>query len=133
MAEAVARQAIESGNVNGAGRDVFVCSAGLAAWDGGPVSDETLAALARLGIEFDGHSKRLTGEMIRKAQVVLGMTRAHVLAARALVAGEPHQEKVQLLDPSGDVEDPIGMTQSAYDALATRMAKVIPSRLSQLL
>lgn len=133
MAEAVARHALESGAVNGAGRDVFVCSAGLAAWDGGPVSDETIAALERLGIEFDGHSKRLTAEMIRKAQVVLGMTRAHVMAARALVAGEQHQEKVQLLDPAGDVEDPIGMTQNAYDALADRMTRVIPGRLSQLL
>jgi protein-tyrosine-phosphatase len=71
--------------------------------------------------------------MIRKAQVVLGMTRAHVMAARALVAGEQHQDKVQLLDPAGDVEDPIGMTQNAYDALADRMTRVIPGRLSQLL
>ena len=80
-----------------------------------------------------GHSKRLTAEMIRKAQLVLGMTRAHVMAARALVAGEPHQDKVQLMDPDGDVEDPIGMAQSAYDALAERMTRVIPARLAELL
>ncbi len=133
MAEGVARHVIDSGKVKGAGKDVFVCSAGLAAWDGGPVSEEAVAALERLGIEFEGHSKRLTAEMIRKAQLVLGMTRAHVMAARALVAGEPHQDKVQLMDPEGDVEDPIGMAQSAYDALAERMTRVIPARLAELL
>lgn len=133
MAEAIARDALEKGLVKGHGREVFVCSAGLAAWDGGPVSDETLEALSRMGIVFDGHSKRITPEMVRKATLVLGMTRAHVTAARALVAGEPHSEKVQLLDPEGDVEDPIGMSQSAYDGLARRMAKVIPPRLAQLL
>ncbi|MBL9140789.1 MAG: hypothetical protein JNK53_02880 [Phycisphaerae bacterium] len=133
MAEAIARHALDNGGVRGAGREVFVCSAGLAAWDGGPVSDEAIAALQRLGIEFEGHSKRLTAEMIRKAHLVLGMSRAHVTAARALVAGEPHAEKVHLLDGTRDVEDPIGMTQSAYDALAERMARVIPARLVELL
>ncbi len=133
MAEAIARHALDHGAVRGAGRDVFVCSAGLAAWDGGPVTGETLAALHRMGIEFDGHSKRLTAEMVRKASLVLGMTRAHITAARALVAGEPHAERVQLLDPAGDVEDPIGMQQGAYDALAERMARVIPARLAELL
>jgi protein-tyrosine-phosphatase len=133
MAEAIARHALESGAVRGAGREVFVCSAGLAAWDGGPISEETVAALQRLGIEFDGQSKRLTAEMIRKAHLVLGMSRAHITAARALVAGEPHADKVQLLDPTRDVEDPIGMTQSAYDALADRMVRLIPPRLVELL
>lgn len=133
MAEAIARHSLDTGAVRGAGREVFVCSAGLAAWDGGPVTEETIAALHRLGIEFDGRSKLLTGDMIRAAHLVLGMTRAHITAARALVAGEPHADKVQLLDPAGDVEDPIGMTQNAYDGLAERMARVIPKRLVELL
>jgi len=133
MAEGIARQLLESGKVAGHGGEVFTASAGLAAWDGSPVSAETLDALRRRGIRFDGHAKRLTPEMIRKASVVLAMTRSHMVGARALVAGEAHQDKVQMLDPGGDLEDPIGMGQPAYDALAARLARVLPGRLSELL
>jgi protein-tyrosine-phosphatase len=71
--------------------------------------------------------------MIRKASVVLTMTRSHMVGARALVAGEAHQDKVQMLDPAGDLEDPIGMGQPAYDALASRLERVLPARLAELL
>ena len=133
MAEGIARQLLESGKVSGHGGEVFTASAGLAAWDGSPVSAETLEALRRRGIPFDGHSKRLTAEMIRKATVVLTMTRSHMVGARALVAGEAHQDKVQMLDPGGDLEDPIGMGQPAYDARAARLERVLPGRLAELL
>jgi hypothetical protein len=56
-----------------------------------------------------------------------------VVGARALVAGEAHQDKVHALDPSGDLEDPIGMGQNAYDTLASRMERVLPERLASLL
>jgi protein-tyrosine-phosphatase len=85
------------------------------------------------GIHFDGHSKRLTPEMIRKATLVLTMTRSHLMGARALVGGEAHQDKVQMLDSGGDLEDPIGMGQIAYDALALRLEQVLPGRLRELL
>lgn len=133
MAEGIARALLESGKVPGHGSEVFVASAGLAAWDGSPVSSETLASLKKLGISFDGHSKRLTPEMIRKASVVLTMTRSHMVGARSLVGGEPEQDKVHMLDPSGDLDDPIGMGQAAYDALAGRLSRVLPGRLKELL
>ena len=133
MAEAIARDLLDHGQVPGKGRDVFVASAGLAAWDGSPVSRETMATLDRLGIDFDGSSKRLTPEMIRKADFVLGMTRAHVIAARAMVGGERHAEKVQPVDLAGDLEDPIGQGQGAYDALAERLQRDLPGRLQELL
>jgi protein-tyrosine-phosphatase len=133
MAEGIARDLLETGQVAGHGREVFVASAGLAAWDGSPPSRETLSTLERLGIDFDGHAKRLTPEMVRKADLILGMTRAHVMGARSLVAGEPHADKVQVLDPGGDLDDPIGQGQEAYDALAERLQRVLPARLKELL
>jgi protein-tyrosine-phosphatase len=133
MAEGIARHLLQSGRVAGHGGEVFVASAGLGAWDGNAVSPETFDALRRRGIRFDGHSKRVTSEMIRKASVVLTMTRSHMVGARALVAGEAHQDKVQMLDPAGDLEDPIGMGQPAYDALASRLERVLPARLAELL
>jgi hypothetical protein len=55
------------------------------------------------------------------------------MGARALVGGEAHQDKVQMLDSGGDLEDPIGMGQIAYDALARRLEQVLPGRLQELL
>ena len=133
MAEAIARDLLESGQVPGHGREVFVVSAGLGAWDGSPYSGETLETLRKRGIRLDGQAKRLTPEMVRRASLVLGMTRSHVMGAKALVGGEEHQRKVHLVDVAGDMEDPIGMGQAAYDALAERMDRVLPGRLKELL
>jgi hypothetical protein len=40
---------------------------------------------------------------------------------------------VQPLDPVGDVDDPIGMGQRAYDELAVYFAELIPQRVAGML
>jgi protein-tyrosine-phosphatase len=137
MAEAIARHALNSDPALAAAKrdDVFIASAGVFATDGVPTTSETLAALAQMGIEFEGRSKRLSDPMIRKAAYVVCMTAAHQAAARDLVADSPaDQGKIVLLDPAGtDIADPMGMGQRAYDLLARRMQSLVPSRLHQLL
>lgn len=139
MAEAIARQALLHGASDTASRkdDIFIASAGIGALDGMPTTHETIEALKRMGIEYDGRSKRLTEQMIRKATLVVCMTASHQAAARRLVAdsSDPRdQAKIVLLDPQGgDIEDPIGMGQREYDALAERMKTMIPARLKDLL
>ncbi|MAT80065.1 MAG: protein tyrosine phosphatase [Phycisphaerae bacterium] len=126
MAEAIARSVLD-------GKDTFVASAGVAAGDGAPTSRETLRALESMGIEYQGHSTPLSAEMIRNADLVLCMTRSHQDVARRLVEGDPDQEaKVLLLDPDGDVPDPIGQGQSRYDELAEFFSKIIPDRVAAL-
>jgi protein-tyrosine-phosphatase len=133
MAEAIARALIDRGAIHGAA-GVFVASAGTHALDGQPVSRETMAALRARGIGHSGAAKRLTAPMIRRAELVLGMTEGHVAAARSLVAGEPaEQAKVQRLDPAGELDDPIGLGQAAYDGLAVRLAELLPRRLAEAL
>lgn len=135
MAEAVARFLIERGMVPGVGRDVFVASAGVAAGDGIPMSEEAVQALAKQGIDHDGTSKRVTAEMVRRATVVLGMTHGHVAELRRLAAGldPPASVIVEPLDLRGDVEDPVGMGLPAYDRLVRHFLEVLPKRLSELL
>jgi len=138
MAEAIARHALQAdpGLAGGteADRDVFVASAGVGALDGMPTTHETIEALRRRGIEHDGRSKRLTDAMIRKADLVVCMTASHQAAARRLVDDAPeHLARIVPLDPAGDIEDPIGMGQREYDALADRLATLIPDRLRSLL
>lgn len=133
MAEAIARDAVERGRIPGA-RDLFIASAGVHAADSAPVSSETITALRARGIEHRGSSKRLTAEMIRRADRVLAMTQSQAEAARRLVPGElAEQAKILALDVDGDVEDPIGLGQSAYDELAERLYELIPPRLAEIL
>ncbi|MFM1830703.1 MAG: hypothetical protein RLZZ558_1043 [Planctomycetota bacterium] len=134
MAEAVARHALDAGEVAGISEPVFVASAGLAAGDGIPVTPETITALERLGIRHQGTSKPVSAEMLRKAHRIFAMTQSHVRAAqRLLPAGDPARERIEPLDPSGDVEDPIGLGQEAYHAVAKRFRTLVPARLRQAL
>jgi protein-tyrosine-phosphatase len=129
LAEGIARHLIEQGLL-GENADVFVASAGVAAGEGVPTTAETVAALADLGIDYVGTSKPLTAEMIRKADLVLAMTAGHVGVARALADGDG-DDKIRRLDPDADIEDPIGLDQSAYDALAGRLQTIISEQLRE--
>lgn len=134
MAEAIARHQFDREKVGGITGSVFVASAGMSACDGSHISPEAIDSLQRMGISHDGSSKRLSAEMIRRADLVLGMTAGHVNGARRLVAGEPeHIAKIVALDPDGDVEDPIGMGNAAYDRLGAQFLELIPRRLSEML
>jgi protein-tyrosine-phosphatase len=80
------------------------------------------------------HAKRLTPDMIRKADLVLGMTASHVARAQALVGNDPKVcARILLIDPEGDVADPIGLGQRAYDELAEHFGQLIPKRLTGML
>ena len=134
MAEGIAQKLAEQGRFPATLGALFFASAGVSAFDGASTSHETVEVLRRLGAPVPEHSKRLTPEMIRKADLVLGMTAAHVARARALVAGDAgSQVKVQPLDPEGDVDDPIGLGQRAYDDLGAYLMELIPQRIAGML
>ena len=127
MAEAIAADLLSDS-------EAFVASAGVAASDGAPPSRETLNALESMGIEYEGHSKPLSMEMIENADLVLCMTRSHQAAARSMVGGDSElAARIQMVDPDGDIPDPIGQGQAIYDKVARRLQKVIPERVADLL
>lgn len=136
MAEAIADhwlRELATDDRPGGEPDWLVSSAGIAAGDGAPVASEAIAALAAMGIPHDGRSKQLTAAMIRGADLILGMTEGHVAAARSLVADSPADaRKVRSIDPSGDIEDPIGLGQDVYNEVARRMQELVPARLREL-
>ena len=132
MAEAITRSLIDKGLlVDGSG--FFVASAGVATAGGSPPTPEALVALAALGIEHTGTSTPLTGEMVRNADIVFGMTQGHVRAAREAAGKEAPDDRVVRLDPDADIEDPIGGDRSAYDALAQAFLEIIPRRLKEFM
>ena len=128
MAEAIARSVLADRE------DIFVSSAGVAAFNGAMPSLETIETLDRMGIEHDGLSRALTADMIQNATFVLGMTNSHVRAARALVEDDQTlRNRILPLDPDGELPDPIGMGQSTYDALGQRLVELIPKRIRSLM
>jgi protein-tyrosine-phosphatase len=134
MAEGIAQRLAEQGALSKELGPLFFASAGVSAFDGAATSDETVKVLERMKAPVPEHSKRLTAEMVRKADLVLGMTASHVARARALVADDPSAAgRIHPLDPQGDVDDPIGLGQRAYDDLADAFTKLIPSRLAEML
>jgi protein-tyrosine-phosphatase len=133
MAEGIARHQLDSGLL-GPQPDIFVASAGIGASEGVLPTPETLATLSDMGIEYSGRSKRLTEQMIRKADLIFCMTAGQQSAARELVSDFPAEaEKIVLLDPDADIQDPIGMGQEAYDAVGRRLATLVPQRLKDVL
>ena len=105
-----------------------VLSAGAFASAGVPASPEAIDALAKMGLDLSGHrTRRLTVDMIQEADVIYGMTRAHQQAVRDLVPSAA--AKTLLLDPNGDIEDPIGTSPTLYQ----RCAEVIRRRIEQRL
>ncbi len=133
---------------------VDVSSAGL--WEGGfPVSKPVLAAVAERGGDLGAHrSRRVTTEMARDADLVLGLAREHVhevvaldpgLAARTFTLkalarhldGRPPRQAGQSLaeyvgaeavlpaGPDDDVEDPYGGPASAVAETAEEIAALL--------
>ena len=71
LAEGIARDLLARGAVDGLEEGIFVASAGVLAADGVPISIESAEALERRGIPAEGTSKRLTSEMIDRADLCL--------------------------------------------------------------
>src|SRR6266850_541251 len=79
MAEGLFRHAIK-----GRG-DYEVFSAGVGAVDGLPPSEHAVRALRELGIDISlQRSRMLSGEVVRQADYIFGMTQSHVAAITML-------------------------------------------------
>lgn len=130
MGAAIARRLIEEMDLGGL--KITALSAGVSAGEGAPAAPEAIEAVRRMGIEMGRHSSTyLTRELLARADLVFGMTRSHVEAARAI---DPSASaRIMLLDPDGgDIADPIGMSQEAYDRAAAAIRAAIERRLAAI-
>ncbi len=128
MAEAIARQVLAQG---GDEIPTRVMSAGVAAGNGQPMTAEAREALSELDIDAGAHrSRSLTLDMVRDADAVYTMTRAHRDAV--LEVAPDLESRIHLLDPDGrDVKDPIGLPLDEYRSTARALREVIQRRLAQ--
>ncbi len=135
MAEAIAKQLIAKQRglaVDELERDgVRVASAGVYAAPGMPASPEAVAHMKQVGIDLSGHrSQPLTPDMIREADALYCMTHAH---RQAILQMDPSaQSKTWLLDPGGEVGDPIGSGLESYQRCAQQIRDGLTVRLKEL-
>ena len=87
-------------------------SAGLGASAGDQPPEDAIAVARELGYDLSSHrARRLTEEMLERADVVVGMTAAHVsaLGGGARLLGE------------ADLDDPIGHGRGTYRRVYTQI------------
>ena len=115
MAEGIFRKAVE-----GSG-EYRVMSAGLGALEGQPPSAYAIQAVKELGIDISGQrSRMLTAELVRSADIILGMTHGHVDTVALLYPAVAEKafllrEFDETLEPyEKDISDPIGSSYEIY-------------------
>jgi tRNA threonylcarbamoyl adenosine modification protein (Sua5/YciO/YrdC/YwlC family) len=107
-----------------AGKGVEVVSAGLHAASGGRVSPEAVEAAAKLGADIASHrTRRLTTELIRRADVVFCMTGQQAAEVRRMV-GDSGADVLRL-DLAEDITDPVGLDDRAYARTARRIQQAL--------
>lgn len=102
-----------------------VRSAGTQALDGAPAHFEAQAVARAAGLDLTDHrSQPLTPDLVRWADIVLGMSRRHVVAAREM----DDAADVRLLtefDPAGahdgGIVDPIGHSRDVYASVFDKL------------
>jgi protein-tyrosine-phosphatase len=118
-------------------RSLRVISAGVAARTGESVSENSVLALKKVGIDISHHrSQPLTQQMLDEAFAVICMTESH--RAMIQVQANPVPKNLflfrQFMSGDGDVEigDPYGGPLRVYEAARDEMVESIPSLVAHL-
>ena len=106
---------------------IDVESAGLAAYAGDEPPDDAIIVARELGVDLSSHHARaLTEDMLERADVVVGMTAAHVSA----LDGRGARGKTRLL-ADADLDDPIGGGPDAYRRAYARIEREVRKLLEE--
>ncbi len=132
MAEGLLRHALagQAGPV----KALRVVSAGVAARAGEPVSENSVIALKKTGIDISGHCSRpVTQEMLDHALVVFVMTESHrsIIQYKAMPVPSHLHLFREFLPPPAEQEigDPYGGPLKVYESSRDEMVEAIPSLL----
>ena len=118
-------------------RSLQVVSAGIAASRGQPATDNSVAALKKVGLDLSGHtSQPLTQDMLDRALAVFCMTESHRTTIELGFDRVPqnlHHFR-EFLGRDGDTEipDPYGGSYRDYESCRDSMVEAIPSLVQHL-
>jgi protein-tyrosine-phosphatase len=113
-------------------RSLKVLSAGVAARTGEPISENSITALKKAGIDISGlRAQALTQELLDNALVVFGMTESHRSIIRMRARPAPanlHLFREFMPAPANqEIGDPYGGPLKVYEAARDEMVEAIPS------
>jgi protein-tyrosine-phosphatase len=118
-------------------RSLKIISAGVAARSGEPVSENSVIALRKVGIDISRHvSRPITQQMLNEASAVICMTESH--RAMLQLQADPVPKHIYLfrefMPQMGDKEipDPYGGPLKVYELCRDEMVEAIPSLLDFL-
>lgn len=118
-------------------RSLRVISAGVAARSGDPVSENSVQALKKVGLDISQHrAQPLTQRMLDEAFAVVCMTESH--RAMIEVQAEPVPRNVFLFrefvpSPADkEIGDPYGGPMKVYEAARDEMVEAIPALVEHL-
>lgn len=130
LAAVIARRLLEERDW----RHVEVASAGIAASEGFPATENGVLVAEEQGLDLSGHRTRpLTPELVQWADLILGMGPSHVLAVQQIGA----EEKAALITDFADegahgIPDPFGGDVDAYRRTYRELARAIEAVLTRL-
>lgn len=108
-----------------------VISAGIAAYNGGPASENAKRALKACNLDLSEHkSQELTQEIIDESLAVFCMTNSHVEAVKHYFKTDDthvHLVKEFLKNSDDNIQDPFGRALDAYEAARDSIVEAIPS------
>ena len=112
-------------------RSLKVISAGVAAHTGEAISENSVTALRKVGIDIsDLRSQGLTQEMLDRSVAVFGMTESHrsIIRMRARPAPEHLYLFREFLPPpaSHEIGDPYGGPLKLYESCRDEMVEAVP-------
>ncbi len=118
-------------------RSLEVLSAGVVARDKNPVSENSVVALKKVGINIESHlSQPLTQDLLNDALLVLCMTETH--RAMIQMQSEPPPKELRLfrefmpLSADKEVPDPYGGPLKLYEMCRDELVEAIPSIVAHL-
>jgi protein-tyrosine-phosphatase len=118
-------------------KSLRVVSAGVAARTGELVTENSVQAMKKAGIDISGHrSQPITQELIDRALAVLCMTEAH--RATIPLMFDPPPKNIFLFreflppDAEKEIADPYGGPYALYELARDEMVEAIPSLIEQL-
>lgn len=113
-------------------KSLEVISAGIAAHEGEAVSDNSVIALKKVGIDIDGYrAQPLTRKMIEGALAIFCMTESHRTAI--LLNVDPPPKHLYLFreflpaNVNHEIADPFGSSIKVYETSRDEMVEAIPS------
>jgi protein-tyrosine-phosphatase len=106
-------------------------SAGVMAATGISVTDEAVKACQKKSVDIKTHRARpVSAEIVDNSDIIFVMSENHRFCVNAF--GREVEARCFLLDKNGDIADPIGGGQDAYDRCCELIEKAVQERLSEL-